>query len=86
MLGTIVFLEEPRSKAEQGAELFQKIFSLPGVPGGFSRAWMCEPPPTLDIEKVGFLALSGLLVFGQPQVYDGEQILTIAIGVHDEVS
>ena len=42
--------------------------------------------PLADRQKVGFLGLSGLLVFGQPQVYDGVQILTIAIGVHDEVS
>jgi len=41
MLGTIVFVEEPRSKAEQGAEFSQKIFSLPGVPGlatGYTRS------------------------------------------------
>ena len=42
--------------------------------------------PQADREKVGFLGLAVLLVFGQPQVYDGVQILTIAIGVHDEVS
>ncbi len=41
--------------------------------------------PLADREKVGFLGLSGLRVFGQPRVYDGVQILTIAIGVHDEV-
>ncbi len=45
MLGTIVFVEEPRSKAEQGAEFSQKIFSSPGVTSGFSRACVCEPPP-----------------------------------------
>ncbi len=39
---------------------FEKInFLLPGVPKPVSeRACICEPPPTLDIEKVGFLRLS----------------------------
>ncbi len=35
MLGTIVFVEEPRSKAEQGAEFPPKNFSLDREKVGF---------------------------------------------------
>ncbi len=41
---------------------------------------MCvRASPQADREKVGFLGLAVLLVFGQPQVYDGVQILTIEL-------
>ncbi len=57
MLGTIVFVEEPRSKAEPGAEFPQKISACQESQALF-QGMHVRASPLLDREKVGFLGLA----------------------------